>query len=109
MSQFEESKQLANQDAVFVDEENNRAIVAKKGSSFSISRLATFCKSGKYAERIGAGTPIYMAAALEYLVYEILELACAEAEKDRKVRITPTHIMRAIKNDPELTKLLKGG
>ena len=91
--QIEESKARVNlTDAVYVDEGNNKAIVAKKGSSFSISRLATYCKTGKYAERIGAGTPIYMAAALEYLVYEILELASAEAIKDHKMRITPTHI-----------------
>ena len=93
---------------VFVDEETNMAVIAKKGSTFSLGRMASYCKNGKYAERIGAGTPIYLAAVLEYLVFEILELAAAEAMKDHKKRINPTHIMMAIKNDPELTKLVRG-
>ena len=84
------------------------AIIAKKGSTFSLGRMASYCKNGKYAERIGAGTPIYLAAVLEYLVFEILELAAAEAVKDRKKRINPSHIMRAVKNDPELLKLCRG-
>ena len=93
---------------VFIDDEKNLAVIMKKGSTFSFGRMATYCKSGKYAPRIGAGTPIYMAAVLEYLVFEILELAAAEAAKDKKKRITPDHIMRAVYNDPELTKLVQG-
>ena len=108
--QFEESKSKSQATAaVFVDEGNdNRAIIAKRGSTFSHGRLATYIKSGKYAERVGAGTPVYLAAVLEYIVYEILDLAAEESSKDRKMRITPTHIMRAIKNDPELAKFIKG-
>ena len=84
------------------------AIIAKKGSTFSLGRMASYCKNGKYSERIGAGTPIYLAAVLEYLVFEILELASAEAAKDGKKRISPTHIMKAVKNDPELHRLIQG-
>ena len=83
-------------------------MVAKKGSTFSLGRMASYCKHGKYAERIAAGTPIYMAAVLEYLCFEILELATAEAIKEHKKRINPTHVMMAIRNDPELSKLVKG-
>ena len=82
--------------------------MAKKGSTFSLGRVASYCKNGKYADRIAAGAPIYMAAVLEYLSFEILELAAAEASKDRKKRINPTHVMMAIKNDPELRKALSG-
>ena len=114
MNQFEESKraqpraQDANTAMVYVDEETNKAVVAKKGSTFSLGRMASYCKNGKYAERIGAGTPIYLAAVLEYLVFEILELAAAEAQKDGKKRINPTHVMRAVRNDPELRRLVQG-
>ena len=100
MDQFEETKRQKQQ--VFVDAKTNKAIVAKKGSTFSVGRMASFCKNGKFAERIGAGTPIYIAAVLEYLTYEILELAAAEAHKEGKKRIVPSHIMNAIKNDVEL-------
>ena len=106
MDKFEEKKKAAP--AVYVDNDTNMAVVAKRGSAFSLSRMAGYCKNGKYAERVGAGTPIYIAAVLEYLVFEILELSQNEALKEHKSRINPTHIMLAIKNDPELSKLLKG-
>jgi hypothetical protein len=38
------------------------------------SRPPIFAK-GHYANRIGSGAPVYLAAALEYLSAEILELA----------------------------------
>ena len=41
--------------------------------------MAKFAKSGKYAERIGQGAPVFMAGVLEYLAYEILELASNKA------------------------------
>ena len=61
----------------------------QKGTKFSAGRIATYCKNGRYAERIGAGAPIFVAGVMEYLVFEIFELAAAEAKKDKKQRINP--------------------
>ena len=48
---------------------------AKAGLQFPVGRIARFLKKGKYAQRIGAGAPVYLAAVLEYLSAELLELA----------------------------------
>ena len=48
---------------------------AKAGLQFPVGRVARYLKKGKYAERIGAGAPVYLAAVLEYLTAEVLELA----------------------------------
>ena len=79
---------------------------AKAGLQFPVGRIARFLKKGKYAQRIGAGAPVYLAAVLEYLSAELLELAGNAARDNKKTRIVPRHLQLAIRNDEELSKLL---
>ena len=78
----------------------------KAGLQFPVGRIARFMKEGKFADRVGAGAPVYLAAVLEYLAAEVLELAGNAARDNKKTRIVPRHIQLAIRNDEELNKLL---
>ncbi|KAK6917390.1 Histone H2A/H2B/H3 [Dillenia turbinata] len=78
----------------------------KAGLQFPVGRVARFLKIGKYAERVGAGAPVYLASVLEYLAAEVLELAGNAARDNKKTRIVPRHIQLAVRNDEELSKLL---
>mgnify|MGYP003638228749 FL=1 len=79
---------------------------SRAGLQFPVGRIHSQLKSGRYARRVGAGAPVYLAAVLEYLAAEILELAGNAARDNKKVRIIPRHIQLAIRNDEELNKLL---
>ena len=81
---------------------------AKAGLQFPVGRVARYLKKGRYATRVGAGAPVYLAAVLEYLAAEVLELSGNAARDNKKNRIVPRHIQLAIRNDEELSKLLGG-
>ena len=79
---------------------------SKAGLQFPVGRVARYLKKGRYAQRTGGGAPVYLAAVMEYLCAEILELAGNAARDNKKSRIVPRHIQLAVRNDEELNKLL---
>ncbi|KAG9128803.1 hypothetical protein Leryth_009559 [Lithospermum erythrorhizon] len=80
----------------------------RAGLQFPVGRIGRYLKKGRYAQRVGSGAPVYLAAVLEYLAAEVLELAGNAARDNKKARIIPRHLLLAIRNDEELGKLLAG-
>ncbi|CAI5772089.1 histone H2A, sperm-like [Podarcis raffonei] len=78
---------------------------ARAGLQFPVGRIGRLLRRGRYAERVGVGASVYMAAVLEYLTAELLELAGNAAHENKKQRIGPRHIQLAIRSDDELNKL----
>ncbi|XP_030843320.1 histone H2A-like, partial [Strongylocentrotus purpuratus] len=81
---------------------------SRAGLQFPVGRVHRFLRKGNYAQRVGAGAPVYLAAVMEYLTAEILELAGNAARDNKKTRINPRHLQLAIRNDEELNKLMSG-
>ena len=80
---------------------------AKAGLIFPIGRIRRHLRQGRYAKMIGKGAAIYMAAVLEYMASELLEISGNAAKEFKKKRIMPRHIQLAVRGDEELDKLLE--
>jgi len=63
-------------------------------------------RTGKYANRFAQGAPIFLAAVLEYLSAEVLELGGNATRDARRKRIIPRDLQLAVRSDEELAKLL---
>ena len=81
---------------------------SRAGLQFPVGRIHRLLRKGNYADHVGAGAPVYLAAVLEYLTAEVLELAGNAARDNKKTRIIPRHLQLAVRNDEELNRLLGG-
>lgn len=75
------------------------------GLQMSVARVERVMRSMMYVDRLGQGAPIYLAAVVEYIAAEILELAGNAARDNKKQRIKPRHVLLAVRNDEELNKM----
>ena len=92
-------------------------VAAKKGGSrskkagliFPIGRVGSLLRRGQYARRVGASSAVYLAAVLEYLTAELLELTvkAAAQQKNKSKRLSPRTLTLAVRHDDDLGALLQ--
>jgi len=87
----------------------------KAGLLFPVGRIGSLLRRGQFARRVGASAAVYLAAVLEYLTAELLELtvkAAAPASGAKKgakklKRLNPRILTLAVRHDEDLGALLK--
>ena len=78
----------------------------KAGIIFPPSITEKFLRNfGNSKLMVTSSAPVYMAAALEYLTYEILDLSCMYTKDNKRIRITIRDLEIITKNDVEINKL----
>ncbi|MGB1601259.1 MAG: histone-like protein, partial [Promethearchaeia archaeon] len=86
--------------------EKSKTRSSRAGLQFPVGRIHRLLKAAAPQCRIAGGAAVYLAAVMEYLTAEVLELAGNAARDNKKQRIVPRHLQLAIRNDEELNKLL---
>lgn len=80
---------------------------ARAGLFFPVGRIHRMLKAEVPRNtRVGATAAIYIAAVMEYVIAEVLELAGNNARNNKKCRITPRNIALSVKQDHELSQLI---
>ena len=78
----------------------------KAGIIFPPSIAEKFLRQFGYSKIMVTNTaPVCLAAALEYITREILELACISAKETKRIRITIRDLELGVRNDTELNQL----
>ena len=80
---------------------------SRAGLQFPVGRVHRHLRAGGYGARVGAGAPVYLAAVLEYLAAEVLEISGNACRDSKKRRIMPRHIQLAVRGDEELHDVLR--
>ena len=80
---------------------------ARAGLQFPVTRFKTILqKHAPKGARIGEGAPVYLAAVMEYLTAEMMELGGNVARYHKRSNINPRHLQLAAGNDEELNEML---
>lgn len=78
------------------------------GVVFPVGRMHRYMRRHRVAARVGKGAAVYMAAVLEYISAELLEVGGYVAKDMKKTRVVPRDLMLAIRQDNELDSLFRG-
>ena len=79
----------------------------RAGITFPIGRVGRYMRGGKFTQRTGAHAAVYLAAVLEYLCAEVLEVSGDLCQQSGKKRVMPRHIELACRNDKDLARFFQ--
>ena len=80
----------------------------KAGLTFPVARFNRYLKNKSGMKRIGGSAPIYLAAVVEYIAAEIMEVTGNGTKKSNRKTISPEELSAAIRGDSDLNKLFSG-
>ncbi|NXN14037.1 H2A protein, partial [Indicator maculatus] len=80
---------------------------SRAGLLFPVSRVDGQLRRGRFAGRLAARAPVYLAAVLQCVTHKALDVAGKIAKRSKKQRIAPAHLQLAAQKSSQLHKLLQ--
>lgn len=87
-------------------ESKSKSKSKRSGLAFPVGRIQRYLRKRRVASRVGVDSAVYLAAVMEYLTAEVLELSGNTSKDLKRKRITPRHMLLAVRNDEELDNLV---
>ena len=89
----------------------NAAVSGAKRANITIppARVMKLLRRDRIAQRMGKSASVYLAAVMDYMASEIIDMSVEQMNMVKKKRITPRNLKLAIANDQELSKMFAGG
>ncbi|XP_074428641.1 uncharacterized protein LOC141737599 [Larus michahellis] len=81
---------------------------SRAGLLFPVSRVDRQLRRGLFAERFGARAPVYLAAVLQCVTHEVMDVAGMICKKSKQKRISPSHLQMALQKCAGLKQLPRG-
>eukprot|EP01063_Lacrimia_lanifica_P031201 TRINITY_DN50_c0_g1_i12.p4 TRINITY_DN50_c0_g1~~TRINITY_DN50_c0_g1_i12.p4 ORF type:complete len:228 (+),score=91.28 TRINITY_DN50_c0_g1_i12:854-1537(+) len=85
-------------------ESSRKTQAEKAGLTLPVARIGSQLKKGRYGKRVSATAAVLLTSVLEYATSELLSLSGNAAGE--KHNIKPRHVMLAVREDDDLSKLL---
>ncbi|NXA77142.1 H2AJ protein, partial [Thryothorus ludovicianus] len=84
----------------------HRSRSSRVGIFFPVGRIDRLLRHQGNVRRVHSTASVYLAAVLDYLTAELVDVAGYVAQHFKSRRIDPRHLLLAIRKDEELKKLL---
>ncbi|XP_068526444.1 late histone H2A.2.2-like [Anas acuta] len=81
---------------------------SRAGLLFPVSRIERQLRKGRFAERLGARAPVFLAAVLQWVTHKTMDMAGKISKRSNQHRISPSHLQMAVRNSSALKQLLLG-
>ena len=79
----------------------------RAGITFPVGRIKRHLKQNDPHNRVTKGSAVFLAAVLEYLSCEVLEIAGNVAKREKRARITPRMINEVFQTDEDFNRSLR--
>ena len=87
------------------EKKKNVSKASKCGLLFAPSRVEKGLRASRVAKTFGSSSSIFLTAAMEHVVSEILKKADGEASSKHHKRLSLQHVLAAVRSDVDLSRL----
>lgn len=80
----------------------------KAGLTFAVSRVDKKLRHAKIAKQVAGQASIYLTGVVEHVILKVIEDAGAQAAMKKSKRVNDSHVIAAVRSDPDMARAFGG-